>query len=192
LAAQPDVAPTPTILLVCTANICRSPMGGALLRQRLDERGVPAVVETAGLLESGTPITEPAVRLLKARGLDVSGHTSSRLDADVVASATLVIGMEPRHVQEAVLLAPDAWPRSFVLTELVRRGEAIGARTAEPLPEWLARIHLGRSRTDLLRGSDDGIADPHGRSDDAYRDTIEELDDLLTRLVDLAWGHAAV
>jgi protein-tyrosine phosphatase len=164
-------------------------MGGALLRKRLEEHGVPAVVETAGLLESGTPVTEPAVRLLKARGVDVSGHTSRRLDPDLVASSTLVIGMEPRHVQEAVLLAPDAWPRSFLLTELVRRGEAIGARTQEPFPDWLARIHLGRSRSDLLRGSDDGIADPHGRSDEAYRDTIEELDDLFARFVDLAWGR---
>jgi protein-tyrosine phosphatase len=166
-------------------------MGGALLRKRLDEHGVPAVIESAGLLEPGTPVTEPAVRLLKARGVDVSGHTSRRLDTDLVASATLVIGMEPRHVQEAVLLAPDAWPRSFLLTELVRRGEAIGARIEEPFPEWLARIHLGRSHSDLLRGADDGIADPHGRSDEAYRDTIEELDDLFARFVDLAWGQVA-
>jgi hypothetical protein len=43
----------------------------------------------------------------------------------------------------------------------------------------------------LLGGSADGIADPYGRSDEAYRDTIDELDSLLTRFVDLAWGQAA-
>jgi len=166
-------------------------MGGALLQHRLADLGVRADVETAGLLESGMPVSEQAVRLLKARGLDVGEHASRLLDADLVGSATLVIGMEPRHVQEAVLLAPDAWPRAFVLTELVRRGEAIGPRIDEPLPAWIARVHLGRSREDLLRGSAKGISDPHGRSDDAYRDTIEELDDLFARFVDLAWGRAA-
>jgi protein-tyrosine phosphatase len=190
LAAAPDAAPPPGILLVCTANICRSPMGAALLRRRLCDLGVPAVVESAGLYESGRRVTEQAVRLLATRGIDVSGHVSSRLDADRVRSATLVIGMEPRHVQEAVLLEPDAWPRSFVLKELVRRSEAIGARTAEPLGEWLARAQLGRSPKDLLIDSGNEIADPYGRSDDAYRDTVEELDALLTRFADLAWGRA--
>ncbi len=115
---------------------------------------------------------------------------SRRLDPDVVDSATLVIGMEPRHVQEAVILAPDAWPRAFLLTDLVRRSEAIGARTNEPLAAWRARVHLGRTRQDLLGGSGNGVLDPYGRSDEAYRDTIEELDALLTRFVDLAWGSA--
>jgi hypothetical protein len=55
---------------------------------------------------------------------------------------------------------------------------------------WLARVHLGRQRRDLLTASGDGVADPHGRSDDAYRDTIEELDELLGRFTDLAWGQA--
>jgi protein-tyrosine phosphatase len=178
------------ILLVCTANICRSPMGAALLQERLVTFGVHAQVESAGLLESGRPITEQAVRLLAARGLDISDHVSRRLDTDLARSATLIIGMEPRHVQEAVLLAPDAWPRAFVLQEFLRRSDAIGARIDEPLPVWLARIHLGRAHQDLLATSGDDIADPYGRSDDAYLDTIEELDALLSRFVDLAWGHA--
>jgi protein-tyrosine-phosphatase len=165
-------------------------MGAALLRRRLADLGAAAEVETAGLLDSGTPASEPAVRLLAARGLDVSRHVSRTLAPELVRSSTLVIGMEPRHVQEAVLLAPEVWPRSFVLTELVRRGEAIGPRAGEPLAAWLGRVHLGRTRADLLSGPDQGLADPYGRSDEAYRDTIEELDVLLARFVDLAWGHA--
>jgi protein-tyrosine phosphatase len=165
-------------------------MAAALMRHRLADLGVRADVETAGLLESDAPPTEQAVRLLADQGLDVKDHLSRRLDPDVVDSATLVIGMEPRHVQEAAILAPDAWRRAFLLTDLVRRSEAIGARTNAPLAAWLARVHLGRTRQDLLGGSRDGIADPYGRSDEAYRDTIEELDALLTRFVDLAWGSA--
>jgi protein-tyrosine phosphatase len=190
LQAAPEAEQTPKILLVCTANICRSPMGAALLRHRLDELGAAAEVETAGFLERGRAAPEQAVRLLARRGLDVSGHVSQRLDADIVRSATLVVGMEPRHVQDSVLLEPDAWPRAFVLGELVQRAEAIGPRRAEPLRAWLGRIHLGRTRLDLIT-TRNGVADPYGRSDDVYRDTIEELDALLTRFADLTWAHAA-
>jgi protein-tyrosine phosphatase len=189
MTADADLTTTPRILLVCTANICRSPMGAALLRRRLSDLRVDAVVETAGLLDAGTPVTDQAVRLLATRGLDISGQVSRRLDADLVRSATLVIGMEPRHVREAVVLAPEAWSRAFTLLELTRRGRAIGPRVHEPLGLWLARVHLGRQRRDLLTASGDGVADPHGRSDDAYRDTIEELDELLGRFTDLAWGQ---
>jgi protein-tyrosine phosphatase len=190
LQAAPEAEQTPKILLVCTANICRSPMGAALLRHRLDELGAAAEVETAGFLERGRAAPEQAVRLLARRGLDVSGHVSQRLDADIVRSATLVVGMEPRHVQDSVLLEPDAWPRAFVLGELVQRAEAIGPRRAEPLRAWLGRIHLGRTRLDLIT-TRNRVADPYGRSDDVYRDTVEELDALVTRFADLAWGHAA-
>ena len=36
------------VLFVCTGNICRSPMAEGLLRQRLETRGIPAHVHSAG------------------------------------------------------------------------------------------------------------------------------------------------
>jgi hypothetical protein len=36
------------ILLVCTANVCRSPMAEALLATRIAERELPAAVVSAG------------------------------------------------------------------------------------------------------------------------------------------------
>jgi len=164
-------------------------MGAGMLRSRLADLGVCADVESAGLLESGSPVAGRAVRLLAARGVDIAGHFSRRLDAEIIGRATFVVGMEPRHAQEAALVAPDAWPKTFVLEELVRRSEAIGPRTTEPLEAWRGRLHLGRSPEDLLRAGD-GVPDPFGRSDDAYRDTIEVLDRLLGRFADLAWRRA--
>lgn len=179
----------PQILLVCTANICRSPMAEALLRHRLDQRGLSIEIVSAGLLEEGLPVSDGTLRALETRGIDVSAHQSRRLDADLVASAALVIGMERRHVQEAVLLARDAWPRSFTLKELVRRGESIGPRGDEPFESWLARVHEGRSTADLLgTAEEDDVADPYGLADRVHRRTAKELDDLVTRLASLLWG----
>jgi protein-tyrosine-phosphatase len=164
-------------------------MAAALLQRRLQELHVAAEVETAGLLEPGAPATKQAVRLLADHGLDLNGHVSRRLTPELVGSADLVIGMEARHVREAVLLEPKAWPRAFVLPELVRRSEAIGPRTAEPLSTWLARLHLGRSTRDMLVDAGKTVADPHGGSDAAYLDTIDVLETLIARFTDLAWGH---
>jgi protein-tyrosine phosphatase len=180
----------PTIVIVCTANICRSPMAAALLRRRLQRIEVTADIRTAGLLEPDQPVSEGTVRALAARRLDVSGHRSQRLDAERVRSATLLVGMERRHVQEAVVLVPEAWPRAFTLKELVRRGSAIGPRVNESLETWLGRVHLGRSRQNFLGAGDDDVDDPYGRSDDAFRLTAAELDDLVASFVDLAWSHA--
>jgi protein-tyrosine phosphatase len=180
----------PIVVIVCTANICRSPMAAALLSRRLDWLNITADIHTAGLLEPDRPVSEGAVGALAARHLDVSSHRSQRLDAERVRSATLLIGMERRHVQEAVVLVPEAWPRAFTLKELVRRGSATGPRVNESLQGWLGRVHLGRSRQDFLGPADDNIDDPYGGSDDAFRLTAAELDDLLACFVDLAWSHA--
>jgi hypothetical protein len=46
----------------------------------------------------------------------------------MIRHATLRIGLEREHVQEAVLLDGSAWPRTFTLKEIVRRGEEVGPR----------------------------------------------------------------
>ena len=68
---------------------------------------------------------------MQSFGVDVSEHRSRRLEAGTMVNVDLVIGMERKHVREAVVLRPEAWPRSFTLRELVRRGDA--DRPAAPL-----------------------------------------------------------
>ena len=41
-------AAAPRILIVCTGNICRSPLAEQLLRQNLTAAGIDAVVTSAG------------------------------------------------------------------------------------------------------------------------------------------------
>ncbi|HET9442384.1 MAG TPA: hypothetical protein VFO65_03615, partial [Acidimicrobiales bacterium] len=73
------------------------------------------------------------------------------------------------------------------LKELVRRGEAVGARSAgQPLAEWLAKAHAGRAKPDLLGESpDDDVDDPIGGPRWRYERTAGELEALVDRLVAL-------
>jgi protein-tyrosine phosphatase len=177
------------ILLLCTANQCRSPMAEVLLRSTLADRGVEATVSSAGLFRGGVPASPGSVRAMARRGLDLDAHRSRTVTAELLDGADLVVGMARLHVKEAVLAVPDVWPRAFTLKELVRRGAAAGPRPAgEPVADWLARLHEGRRRADLI-GDDpaDDVADPIGGPDDLYLRTADELELLVRRLADLAF-----
>jgi protein-tyrosine-phosphatase len=180
------------ILVLCTANVCRSPMAQALLSRELTALGEPAAVRSAGTLGSGAPPPPEVVAAMASYGLDVSGHRSHLVTGDDLARADLVLTMCREHLRDAAVTDPAAWPRAFTLRELVRRGTGIGPRQAgEPLAGWLARAHEGRSRMALLGDSPaDDIADPMGGSPGEYAQTAAELQLLSHRLADLGWGTA--
>jgi protein-tyrosine phosphatase len=184
----------PSVLFVCTANIVRSPIAAALLTMQLQDAGVDVVVESAGLREAAPLMDDAAVLALEDHGVDLRSHRSRRLSREMVSPATLILGLEREHVREAVLLDPSVWPRTFTLKEIVRRGEATGARQhGESIEDWVARAHAGRARHDLL-GADpiDDVADPFGGPLGGYEDAADEIDNLVARLVRLVWPKEIV
>ena len=122
----------------------------------------------------------------------MSAHRSQSMTAELLGGADLILAMAREHVREAVVQVPAAWPRTFTLKELVRRGEQIGPRApGEPLEQWLARAGSGRTTKDLMGSSrEDDVADPIGQPRSAYERMVTELVDLVDRLVGLVWGDA--
>jgi protein-tyrosine phosphatase len=177
------------VLVVCTANVCRSPMAEALLRRRLADLGSDATVRSAGMLADGAPPPPEAIAAMAGHGLDVSAHRSRRLTPEDLERADLTLAMAREHLRHAVVTAPSAWTRAFTLRELVRRGTKIGPRApGENLAGWLARVHEGRERAALLGDSpDDDVADPAGGPQRAYTETAAVLSHLLDQLVYLCW-----
>ncbi|MGI8686725.1 MAG: hypothetical protein ACR2MO_16825 [Acidimicrobiales bacterium] len=181
------------ILVLCTGNICRSPMAEAFLRQRLADLGVEARVHSAGRLFVDTPATAEGITAMRAFGHDTSGHRSARLTPETARSADLILAMAREHVRDVAVLGQDVWPRAFTMKEIVRRANAVGARTpGQPFDEWLAKLHAGRATTDILGSSpDDDVADPIGESPAVYSRTAAEIRALTDELVDLAWSQAS-
>jgi protein-tyrosine phosphatase len=190
--SKQDNPGAPAILLLCTANRCRSPMAAALLAGRLARLGVAATVRSAGMRAKGELAPAEVLQVMTSYGIDLGQHRSRVVSARELTAAGLVIGMAREHVRYAVVTAPVVWPRAFTLKELVRRAGLIGPRSAgEPLARWLLRVHAGRDRGALLGSSaDDDIADPADGPLSGYAVTAAELDALSARLAELGWAHA--
>jgi protein-tyrosine phosphatase len=181
------------VLIMCTGNICRSPMAEGLLRTRLAARGIVADVSSAGLSFDDRPATPEAVQAAAARGIDIARHRSRVIDLEMIDRADLIIAMERMHVREVVVLDPTAMARTFTMKELARRAASIGPREpGEPLDAWLERAAEGRRAADLLgQSDDDDVADPYGRSQQLYDRCAAELDGLVATVARLAWPSAA-
>jgi protein-tyrosine phosphatase len=193
-AARPraDSGPAAGIVVLCTANVCRSPMAAALLARRLSDLGVTVPVRSAGTLGGGNPPLPEVVSVMAGYGIDVAGHRSRVARAADLAGASLVLAMARDNLRQAVVTEPGAWPRAFTLRELIRRAEQIGPRPpGEPWAAWLARAHAGRERSWLLGDSaEDDVPDPAGGPFRGYADVARLLDRSVRRLAEFGWAHA--
>ncbi|HXI02025.1 MAG TPA: low molecular weight protein-tyrosine-phosphatase, partial [Candidatus Saccharimonadales bacterium] len=99
------------ILVVCSGNICRSPMAVAVLSDRLRRKGLLGAVEvsSAGTLGiEGEPADSFAVEVCAAAGYDISRHRSAAFTEDSAASSDLILVMEEQHARAARAAAPRA------------------------------------------------------------------------------------
>ena len=167
------------VLVVCTANVCRSPMAEALLRRHCAALGVDAVVASAGTGAYDLPVDATAVQALGELGLDISHHQPRSVDRTALETdgADLVLTMTREHVRTVATMPGGSLRRTFTLREFVRH-TAI-TESAAGLEPWLAAVATGRRASDLM-GNDPGddIADPYGLSLATHRECATELDAL--------------
>jgi protein-tyrosine-phosphatase len=140
----------PSILFVCSANQCRSPMAEVLFRQLLEEKGEEDSwrVESAGVWAyQGAKATQHAQAVVADRGLDLTGHRSQPAEPALLKQFDLIVVMEVEH--------------KLVLQE--------------QNPAWADRIVTIR---ELVGGQGD-LADPVGGTMDVYKAAVEEIYTLL-------------
>jgi protein-tyrosine-phosphatase len=89
------------ILIVCTANICRSPMAAALLQHFLAGQNEPLkslpVVSAGIAARQGDAISDNATVAMKRVGLDLSQHTSQPVTQLLLDGALVVLCMTESH-----------------------------------------------------------------------------------------------
>jgi protein-tyrosine-phosphatase len=125
------------------------------------------------------------ITVMRERGHELGGHRSLPITAASVASAALVLGMEREHVRAVIGEHPDAWVKTFTLKDFVRRVEKAAPRGRhQRFTDWLEQVGEGRTRDDVAGEShEDDIVDPYGQRASVWREVVDELDDLVRRLI---------
>jgi protein-tyrosine phosphatase len=107
-----------SVLFVCTGNTCRSPMAEGLAKQslaqlkgvsvdRLEDAGVR--VRSAGVMTGGgSPASGQAIDAMTQVGVDLTGHASRPLTADLIQDADAIYTMTDSHRQAVLMHSPNA------------------------------------------------------------------------------------
>ena len=104
-----------SVLVVCTGNICRSPMGEYLLRQHWGRAAARiASAGTAALVNH--PADPDACAVMSGQGIDMAAHRARQLDAAMVAEHELILTMEPHHQRWVQQRFPTARGRVYPMT----------------------------------------------------------------------------
>ena len=187
-----------SILVVCTGNICRSPLAEGFLRGILVRRfgGSAPTVSSAGTAGwQGSPAMGESVQAASERGVDISGHLARKLAGPMIEGADLILCMAAEH-REAILRArPPAETKVFTLKEAVRLLDSLPpteSQGPETLVVRVAQASAARSAGFVGNPLDQDVADPLGQPLEAYRAIAWELDTWSQRLADGLFGKAAV
>ena len=139
------------ILIVCHANICRSPMAERLARksvaQRMGEYAAGFRVVSAGTHAWSNAAIHPfAAEVLSEHGADPTGFLSRRLTEALVRRAGLILTATRRQRSDCVALDPSAVRRTFTLLQLGRyAAHGIDFRDAQQVFSGIGAMLLPRT-----------------------------------------------
>ncbi len=154
----------PYILIVCTANVCRSPVAEAVLRDRLKKIGTDDwELGSAGTWAyPGQSAAEFSIQLMAEQGLDIEDHASQIISGKLLSNSDLVLCMELGHVEALRAEFPDERAKIYLITEMSDR-------------------HYS-------------VVDPYGGPLNSYEDMVEEvtmlIEEGMDRIVELASANA--
>ncbi len=146
------------ILVVCSGNICRSPMAEGMLRDRLKKvAGDRFVVRSAGTIATeGMPASIAAAQVMETRDVDIRSHRSRPVSRELIDWADVVLVMTSDHLAELHERYADSTQKVFLYS-------------AYPGMDLEGKY---------------GVADPYGGDVEAYERVAQAIEKEAGRIVD--------
>jgi len=137
------------ILFVCLGNICRSPLAEGILKHKLEEKNLEAVVESAGF-ESFHINEHPdkrAIKIAKRHGIDISDYSCRLFTTEDFDKYDRIYVMEAANFRDAKYFARD--------------------------DNDLEKIEFLMS---VLHGRNEPVPDPYFGDEDGFEKTFQQID----------------
>ncbi|WP_258062421.1 low molecular weight phosphatase family protein [Arthrobacter sp. B0490] len=174
--------------MVCTGNICRSPMAERLLQAQLDQR-FPGqfIVESAG---TGALVGSPIDPLVAAYIRDLGGNSDSfsarQLVPEILANKDLVLALTREHRSKIVEMSPALLRRVFTIRQLSQLlNETNPDVSLTGAARWRAALPMAlRARSRDLATTPEmwDVVDPYRRGNVLYQQMRAELAPAVERL----------
>lgn len=178
------------ILVVCYANVCRSPLAAAVLRELLPAES-NTTISSAGINAiDGAPACELANQSFSASPTSLRSHQSRQIDQSLIEHSDLILTMSPEQSRWIIEHWPDTKLKTFGLVESATkmsllfsdlstrpadwseslaqdldsmRGLVSVPRLPNPKGRWMRRLEPGR------------LADGHNLSRSAHLRTLRQV-----------------
>lgn len=109
-----------SILVVCTGNICRSPIGERFLRQALPDKRIDSA-GTGALVDSSAD--ESAVKIAEKHGISLVGHKGRQFTSALGRQYDLILAMEKTHIEQIGRIAPEARGKTMLFGQWLNQKE---------------------------------------------------------------------
>ncbi|WAA66707.1 hypothetical protein [Microbacterium oxydans] len=182
------------ILVVCAANVCRSPLAELALRRGLGADST-IQVDSAGIrATAGDPICTlvASVHEDEEWRAQAQTHRAKPVTLELLEQSSIVLAASRDIRGDLVRLAPRSRDWMFTIKEAAHLGAGFSSSAPDRVAEYVAHLDRARSRAVPLVGSDSAgdrfrrllgirdsgdpasIADRHGSR--GHRDTISEVE----------------
>lgn len=196
-----------SILVVCAANVCRSPLAELTLRRGLGAGSAIAVHSAGVRAHEGDPIcTEVAGRHSEDDWQEeAKAHRARVVSPELLAGASLVLTASKDIRGELVRSAPEFRDRMFTLREAAHLGAGFRPGGSDPVTGYVAYLDRARTRAVPLGGTarrgrgvrrlfgsrsvadPTSIADRHGSR--GHAETIREVEQAVDAIVTQIGEH---
>ncbi len=172
------------VLMVCTANYCRSPIAEQLLSaaaaRHFGARNTWQVSSAGTDASFVSPMHEFSAQALLDRAALVDGHRTRQLDGDMLREADLVLTATREHRSAVVRRLPAAIGRTFTMLQFARLSDAVEPLTADDPGELgrrlVAEAKAARGMLQPVPPEQDDLADPMGRPLAEFQACADRLD----------------
>ncbi|MBB1363377.1 low molecular weight phosphotyrosine protein phosphatase [Shewanella sp. SR44-4] len=111
-----------SVLMVCAGNICRSPTAEYVLKSKLIDKNI--TIASAGLTALVAKSADAmAQKIALSHGVVMDTHQGQQLSSQLIATNSVILVMEQRHLNDVHSRYPEARGKTFLLGKWINNAE---------------------------------------------------------------------